>query len=60
MTDLIKGRNDAPKSPLEVAKFKLELMTLMIACGRDKEATQSYGDAIEILNKLIEKENAND
>lgn len=60
MTNLIKGRNDAPKSPLEIARHKLEFMTLMIACGRDKEATQSYGDAIEILNKLIEKEKAND
>ena len=60
MTNLIKGRNDAPKSPLEVAKFKLEFMTLMIACGRDKEATDCYGQAIKILNKLIEKEKAND
>jgi len=60
MTSLIRGCNDAPKSPLEVAKFKLEFMTLMIASGRDEEATKCYGQVIEILNELIEKEKAND
>tara|TARA_R100001086_G_scaffold220625_1_gene137548 strand:- start:205 stop:399 length:195 start_codon:yes stop_codon:yes gene_type:complete len=64
MTNLIKGRNDAPKSSLEdkliLAKFKLELMTFMVACGRDEEATRCYGQAIEILNELIEKEQDND
>lgn len=59
MTSLIRGCNDAPKSPLEVAKFKLEFMTLMIASGRDEEATKCYVQVIEILNELIEKEQDN-
>ena len=47
---------DKQKSNLEVIKFKLEFMWLMIVTGRDEEAASVFNEALKILDAEIENE----
>ena len=56
MTDLIKGRNDAPKSPLEIAKFKIEMAIFLLRCDRVDDADRLWQDGITILDQEIKNQ----
>ncbi len=47
---------DKQKSNLEVIKFKLEFMWLMIVTGREDEASDCLNEAFKILAVEIENE----
>jgi hypothetical protein len=47
---------DKQKSNLEVIKFKLEFMWLMIVTGREDEASDCLNEALKILAVEIENE----
>jgi|TARA_R100000479_G_C6374200_1_gene198340 hypothetical protein len=56
MTNLIKGRNDAPKSPLEIAKFKIEMAIFLLRCDRVDDADRLWQDGITILDQEIKNQ----
>ena len=56
MTNLIKGRNDAPKSPLEIAKFKIEMAIFLLRCDRIDDADRLWQDGINLLDQEIKNQ----
>ena len=56
MTNLIKARNAAPKSPIEIAKFKIEMAIFLLRCDRVDDADRLWQDGITILDQEIKNQ----
>ena len=56
MTNLIKGRKDAPKSALEMAKFKIEMAIFLLRCDRIDDADRLWQDGINLLDQEIKNQ----
>ena len=56
MTNLIKGRNDAPKSPLEIAKIKIEMAIFLLRCDRVDDADRLWQEGINLLDQEIKNQ----
>ena len=49
---------DKEKTNLEIAKFKLEFFFILLGAGRDKEASEAFSQAMQLIGQEIEKQKA--
>ena len=42
------------KTNLEIAKFKLEFFFILLGAGRDKEASEAFSQAMQLIGQEIE------